>query len=187
MSEAYYPKLDLGALAGFITIRQQSRQFDDYFTNPKCPYDRDTKTQLERLIAPEVVEKVVEVEKIIERKAKTAERAAEGGGTGPKKVKLKASGVDLDGVSQEIQDLRRELQQLKTDSKGLQTGDKIQIIKTRASLVEKLIAMDEKINNLKRISLFQTTIMMILEDLIPQERRLEFIRRITPFANEDTN
>lgn len=185
-SQAYYPKIDLGAVAAFLTIRQQMTQFEDYLDSSDCPYDKDTKKQLARLLTTEVVEKIVEVEKIIERKVEVAQRAAEGGGTGPKKTSLKTSGVNLEEVSTEIQDLRKELQQLKMDSKNLQTGDKIQIIKTRAGLVEKLVSMDEKVNNLKRLSLFQSTVMGIMDDLIPPDRRKDFIKRLTPFAETET-
>jgi hypothetical protein len=85
---------------------------------------------------------------------------------GPVASKTKASGVDLDGVSGKSRRCARA-QQLKTDSKGLQTNDRIQIIKTRAGLVEKLVAMDERTNNLKRQSQFQTVLLGILDDLVP--------------------
>lgn len=182
MSKPYYPKIDLGSMAALTTVRQQMTLFEDYLTHADCPYDKDTRGRLERMFAPNVVEKVVE--KIVERKAKTvlAEKAAEGGKTGPK---LKGSGVDLDAVSTEIQGLRTELTQLKMDSKTLQTADKISIIKTRAALVEKLVSMDEKTNNLKRQALFQSTIMGILDDLVPSDRRVEFLARLRPFAAEE--
>lgn len=186
MSKPFYPKIDLTTVAALRTLHQQFKLHDGYLENPDCPYDKDTAQTLAKIMSPEVVEVEKVVEKVVERKSKIAERAAEGGGVGPKKIKLKTSGVDQDGVSQEIQDLRKELQQLKIDSKGLQTSDKIQIIKTRAGLVEKLVAMDERIHNLKRHSLFQSTVMAILDDLIDEERRKEFLKRIQPFAVEET-
>lgn len=190
MSKPYYPKLDLGGLAAMQTIRSQMLTFPTYLEEKDCPYDADARALLARMFAPTVVEREVKVEVQVpaptaQRKIETALKAAEGGGVGPKVLRLKTSGVDLDGVSQEIQGLRQELQQLKMDSKGLQTADKIQIIKTRAGLVEKLVSMDEKTNNLKRNSLFHSTVMAILDDLIPQDRRMEFIQRIAPFAAEE--
>lgn len=185
MSKPFYPKLDLTAVAALRTLHQQYRLHEGYLDNPDCPYDDDTKAVLEKIMAPETIEKIVEVEKIVERKATIAERAAEGGGTGPKKITLKTSGVDNDEVAKEIEDIRRELQQLKIDAKGLQTSDKIQIIKTRAGLVEKLVAMSERIFNLKRMSLFQSTVLGILDDLMPEDRRKDFLKRIQPFAVEE--
>jgi hypothetical protein len=70
---------------------------------------------------------------------------------GKRGPKAKSSGVDMDAVAKEIQNIRDELKQLKLDSQGAQTADKIQIIKTRATLVEKLIGMDEKANNQRKV------------------------------------
>lgn len=183
MAKPYYPNLDLGALASLMAIRNQSELFPDYLERKDCPYDSDTKVQLKKLIEVREVEKVVE--KIIERKVEIAAKAAEGGGKG-RKVKPKTSGVDLEMVSKEIQEIRDELRTLKTDSLGLDTGDRIQIIKTRAALVEKMIAMDERNNNLKKQSQFFSTVLGILDDLIPEEGRKAFMKRIEPFAREET-
>lgn len=188
MTKPYYPSLDLSVLAAVRTIRAQMEMHEGYFDNLACPYDKRTKEELTTLLTPPVreIEKIVEKVVEVERKVEIAERAAEGGGVGPKKVSLKTSGVDLAGVSTEIQEIRDELKLLKTDSLGLDTGDRIQIIKTRAQLIEKLVSMDEKVNNLKRLSLFQSVVMGILDDLMPEDRRKEFIKRIEPFAKEDT-
>lgn len=185
MSNAYYPKLDLSAVASLSGVYQQMELHSDYLDNANCPYDDVTKEQLRKMLAPRVIEKVVEVEKIVERKIEIATKAAESGGQIGRKLKQKSSGVDMDAASQEIQDLRKELQQLKVDSKGLQTADKIQIIKTRAGLVEKLISMDEKANNLKKMALFQSVILGVLDDLVPNDRRGDFMKRIEPFAQEE--
>lgn len=184
MSNAYYPNIDIGLLAGLMTIHNQMELHEGYLESKECPYDTDTKERLSKMFAPKVIEKVVEVEKIVERRVEIATQASAGGGAvGRKSLKEKTSGVDTEGVSSEIQDLRKELQQLKIDSKGLQTSDKISIIKTRAGLVEKLVTMDERVNNLKKMAMFQSVILNVLDDLVPDDRRLEFIKRITPFAN----
>lgn len=188
MARPYYPNLDLSVLASVKTVRQQMDMHEGYFDNLACPYDKRTKEELLVLLTPQVreVEKVVERVVEVERKVQMAERAAEGGGVGPKKVTLKTSGVDLNMVSTEIQDIRQELKDLRTDSLGLETNDKIQIIKTRAALVEKLVTMDDRVNNLKRMSLFQSVVMGILDDLMPEDRRKEFMKRIEPFAREES-
>jgi hypothetical protein len=183
MSQPYYPKLDLGGLASLMTIRTQLGMFEDYLDRKECPYDADTVGQINRLLETRVVEKVVE--KIVERKVEVAVKAAEGAERGPK-LKIKSSGVDLEGVSKEIQDIRDELKNLKTDGAMLETSDRIQIIKTRAALIEKLVSMDDKINNLKRLSLFQSVVMGVMDDLMPEDRRKEFMKRIEPFAKEET-
>lgn len=182
MSSPFYPQINLGALAALMALKQQIEAHEDYLTNPACPYDEDTREQLAKLLAPKTVEVEVirEVEKIVEKKVEVVVDASKGGGKrGPK---LKSSGVDMDGVAIEIQGIRDELKQLKLDSKALQTADKISIIKTRAALVEKLIGMDEKTNNQRKVGLFMSLVLTILDDLMPEESRQEFMKRLEPIA-----
>jgi hypothetical protein len=185
MSAPFYPQINLGSLAALMAIKQQREARDDYFADVACPYDEDTREQLEKLLAPKTIEVEVEkiVEKIVEKKVEVVVDAAKGGGKrGPK---IKSSGVDMDAVATEIQNIRDELKQLKLDSKSLQTADKIQIIKTRATLVEKLIDMDSKVNNQRKMGTFMSLTLTILDDLIPEEGRQEFMKRLEPLAAAD--
>lgn len=186
MTSPYYPNLHLGAIASLLTLRQQSEMHGDYLDNEACPYDEDTKDQLRRLLAPTIVEKVVEVpvekivERIVEKRVEVAAKAAEGGGKrGPKP---KSTGVSDDEIGKEIGEIRQELKQLKVDGRALQVADKIQIIKTRAALVEKMLSMSERVQNVKRLSLFQSVVMGVLDDLMTDELRQEFMKRLEPFA-----
>lgn len=180
MSQAFYPQLNLGALAALMAVKQQLEAHEDYLAN--SPYDEDTREQMEKLLAPKIVEveKEVIVEKIVEKKVEVVTEAAKGAGKrGPKP---KSSGVDMDAVAKEITDIRDELKQLKLDSKALQTADKVQIIKLRAALLEKLISMDEKTNNQRKVGQFMSLVLTILDDLMPEEARQEFMKRMEPLA-----
>lgn len=181
MSKPYFPNINLGAVASLVTLRQQSDLYPDYFDHQDCPYDQETRDQLKRVLAPKVVEVLVPgPERIIEKRVEVAAKAAEGAGKrGPKP---KTGTVDVDEVAKEIDEIRQELRQLKLDGKTLQTADRIQIIKTRAGLVEKMIAMAERTHNVKRLSLFQSVIMGVLDDLVGPEEQQEFMKRIEPFA-----
>ena len=184
-SKPYYPVLNLGAIASLKTLRQQLDAHPDYLSREECPYDEDVREELAKIMAVREVEKIVEVpvEKIVEKRVEVMVQAAEGGGKrGPK---LKGSGVDNDEVAKEISDIRKELSQLKTDGKTLQVGDRIQVIKTRAGLVEKMLQMAERAQNVKKMSVFQSTVMGVLDDLMDDERRAEFMRRLQPFAEAE--
>lgn len=177
----FYPPMSFAALGVVVTVKNQSELHPDYFGRD-CPYDAATIKQLKKLTEVREIEVPVEkvVEKIIEKRVEVIVEAAAGGGKrGPK---AKNSGVQLDQVASEISELRQELKQLKIDGKALQTADKIQLIKLRASLVEKLINMDERVNNLKKLSLFQSTVLNILDDIMSEEQRQDFMKRIEPFA-----
>jgi len=119
---------------------------------------------------------------IVEKRVEVAAKASEGAGKrGPKD---KAGGVDVNEVAREIEEIRQELRQLKIDGKALQTADKIQLIKLRAQLVEKLVTLAERTTNVKKMSVFMSTVMTILDDLLENDARQEFMRRIEPFAAE---
>lgn len=181
----YYPTLNLGSLASLQTLRQQMDLHPDYLEREDCPYDQDTREQLGLIMAPREIEKIVEVpvEKIIEKKVEVFVAASEGGGK--RGAKPKKSGGDIDEVAREIDEIRQELRQMKIDGKGLQVSDRIQMVKTRAGLVEKMLQMAERSHNVKKMSLFQSTVMGILDDLMDDERRQQFMKRMEPFAEAE--
>lgn len=181
-TKAYYPAINLGSIASLAALRQQMDLHPDYLTDEGCPYDQSTRDQLERILAPRVVEveKVVEVERVVEKRVEVQVAASEGGGKrGPKP---KATGVDIDAVAKEIDELRQELRQMKIDAKGMQVNDRIALAKVRAALVEKLLNMSDRAVDVKKRSLFLSTVMSILDDLMPDDMRQEFMKRLEPFA-----
>ena len=185
-AKPYYPSINLGSIASMVTLRQQMDTHPDYLTNDSCPYDEHTRDQLARVFAAREieVEKVVEVEKIVEKRVEVMVQAASGGGKRGAKPKLRGQ-VDDDIVAQEIKEIRDELRQMKIDGKALQTSDRLQMIKTRASLVEKMLQMAERAQNVKKMSIFQSTVLGILDDLMTDDLRGQFMSRIEPFADTE--
>jgi hypothetical protein len=98
----------------------------------------------------------------------------------PKKAPI----LPIDEVEKEVDEIRKEIAQLKIDAKGLETADRIQIIKTRATLVEKIIAMKERITNVKKQQKFISDVMALLEDVLEQGQREEFIKRLSTYLEE---
>lgn len=177
---AYYPSIDLSLVASLTTIRLMLDNNPDYLDDKACPYDAATIADLKELLKPKV--KVVKqvVEKIIERPTEAVSTGVDPS-AGP--VKLKESAIPIEDVEAEIRDIKDELKRLKVESVGLDTNDQVQIIKTRASLVEKMVDFKERITNVKRLSNFQSVVLGILDDLIQDEKRLEFIKRLEPFLD----
>lgn len=96
----------------------------------------------------------------------------------------KKTALPIDEVEKEIDEIRKEIGQLKLDAKGLETADRIQIIKTRAALVEKIIAMKERVTGLKKMQAFMAVVTGILEDVMEQSQREEVIKRLEPYLDE---
>ena len=49
--------------------------------------------------------------------------------------------------------------------------------------MEKLVAIRERFANVRKVAVFQGTIIGILDELVPEEMRDEYIRRIEPYRS----
>jgi len=182
---AFYPQLDPRAVNTLTTIRQLMEQDPGYLDDPSCMYDEKMKEQIKGLLNPKVVEveRIVEVEKIVEKRVEVAAKAAEGGKSGPKQAG--AGSKNIGAIAKELSEVQKDLRDLKTDSKGLLPADKIQILKTRAALIEKMITLEERATNIKKVSMFMSTVMGILDDAFTDEQRQVFMKRLEPFGQEE--
>mgnify|MGYP003453082013 CR=1 FL=1 len=88
-------------------------------------------------------------------------------------------------LEKEFNDLREEIRQLKLDAKGLEPHERIQVVKTRAALVEKILSMKERIESIKKQQDFISTVLQLMEDELPQDLRLRVIEKLEPFAAEE--
>lgn len=185
MSTHFYPSVEGRALTAFTTIKQMLASDPAYLDSPDCPYEEELKDQLRELLAPQIVEVPVEkiVERIVEKRVEVAAAAAEGGGQRGPKTKANSANAEL--ISKELQGITQDLRDLKLNSKGLMPGDKVQIIKTQAALVEKMIMMEERNTNIKVVSRFMSTVMGLLDDIMTEEQRQNFMKRLEPFASEE--
>ena len=165
-----YPTLRLGVLQAIAELKD----LPNALTRPDCPYDRETIEVLEKIF------KVREVEKIVDKIVEV--QVGPGGGTrgrpsGDTKLSIEAQ----EDVADSATELLGQLKALGEGEKGLDTQTKIQIIKTKATLIEQLLKLRERWNNVKRISLFQAVVIAILDDLISEGDRQEFLRRVEPY------
>jgi hypothetical protein len=186
--QKFYPQLDPRALNALVTIKQLLEQDEGYLNDPSCNYDPELKAQLQGLLAPKVVEIEVPVEVVVEKIVeieKIVEMAAEGGKTGPKGPTKNAGSKNIGAITAELIEVQKDIRQLKMDSKGLMPADKIQILKTRAALVEKMITLEERSTNIKKVSMFMSVVMGILDDAFTDEQRQIFMKRLAPFEQED--
>lgn len=159
-----YPPMRLAVLRGFKDLKADLSVLDA----PDCPYDAETVGLLKDLLAPTVVEKVVE---------RNVEKIKNGRGRPSKDVQL--SEEDQDYILKETKQLIEELKMLST--KGLEPNEVNALAKTKTQLIDKLLTMAERAYNLKRMSEFQTTVMGILEDLVDEKGRETFLSRLEPY------
>ena len=131
------------------------------------PYDPEVISILKEIFAP------VEVEKVVER---VIEKAARGRPT--KDAQL--SSEDLKKLKDGIDDEIDNLDTLWAED-GVDTGQKIQIAKTRTSLRDQLLKMQERVTNIMQTQLFIETIVGVAEELLDEAGREEFMKRVDQY------
>jgi hypothetical protein len=161
-----YPPLRLAVLTGLLDIKANLGLLDA----ADNPYDPETTEVLKKLLAPTVVEKIVEKEVHVEAKA--------GRGRPTKDIKL--SEEDQKTITDEIKNLITELKDMGT-GEALQTSERIQITKTKANLLDQLLKMRERNTSAQKTEEFMETVIKILEDFVSEADREQFLRRLEPY------
>lgn len=162
-----YPAIGLTEIQTFLEILENAQGDSAYFDPAFCPYDETIVQELRKVVQAMDVTTVAVVD------AKN-----------PVGRPTKAVALPVDEVEKEINEIRTELASLKLDGQSLEVADRIQIIKTRAALLEKVIGMKERTNNLKRQSLFITNVIGIMEDNMAQTEREKVIKQLEPYLEQ---
>lgn len=170
MSNFSFPPLRIGVLSSLADLKE--RMDEDPAFIETSPYDNEARRVLSSLFEPKVVEKEVVREVVREVKA--------GRGRPTKDVAL--SEEDQEQVRRNIADLLAQLNDMGTgEDEKLETNERIQIIKTKANLNEQLLKMQERVFNVKRMSDFQTIVLGVVEDLVPDADKHLFIERLEAY------
>ena len=164
-----YPPLRIGLLSSLVNLKEQYDLDENFLA--ASPYDNEVQEILKRLLQPKIVEKVKEVEVV-----RTA-KAGRGRPSGDVALSVEAQ----DEVLKEVKDLIKQLNELDAGDKALDTGERVKIINTKSNLIERLVKMQERVFNVKRMSDFQDTIIGILDDLVSEKDRTTFLKRLEPF------
>lgn len=170
-----YPTLRLGVLQAMSDLKALVDADPEYLRKPECPYDRGTVELLERLFKPIEIE--VRVEVPVEKPSR--------GQVGRPSKKTELTDEDAEEAEEEVKTILRELRGMSRTNEGelkqLDTTTKLQIIKTQTTLLEKLITIRERFTNVRKVAQFQQTIMSILDELVDEDKRDEFLTRLEPF------
>ena len=161
-----YPQLRIVVLQGLLALRDQVQADPEFLSAPECPYDEGTKDILTQLFS------VRTVEKIVEKEVRVAER-----GRPSKDIKL-----DNEDQRKVLDEIKKTLEQLNnmTMDATLQTGERIQIAKTKSDLLDKLLKMMERHTTVARVEQFKEAVIGILNDLVNEKDRDLFLSKIDP-------
>lgn len=170
-----YPPIRIGLLNALVQLREDYGRDDSIFKKNDCPYDREVIDLLERLFKTHTVERVIE--KVVE--VPMAEKAGRGR---PRKGSRVEDVIAVD----EVRELLEELKALKPgEGRELDSQTKIQLIKTRATLIEKAITMQERAFNVKRMSTFMSVVLQVLDECVSENGRDLFLRKIAPYREDE--
>lgn len=163
-----YPPLRIPVLQGLIAIRQQLDADPDFLNKDECPYDGDLKKVLVDLCAVREKEVVVEREVPV-----TGQR-----GRPSKDIKLDAD--DQKKILTEIKSTIDSLNTMQMNA-NLQTGELIQIAKTKTGLLDQLLKMMERHTTVAKTEEFKENVIGILNDLVSEADREIFQQRMGAF------
>lgn len=168
MAQFDFPPLRLAVLNALLAIKEQMAIDPQMWDG--CPYDSETVDILKQILDVREVERVVEKTVYIDKKDRGRPRKIAG-----------MSPEDLAELEDEVKGLLKSLKDLDPMEGQLDTNERVQIMKTRASLIDQALKNKERIFNVKNMSEFQTVVIGILDDLVAEEQRETFLDRIEPY------
>jgi hypothetical protein len=154
-----YPTINAKELPKLVKIVEQAADDPEYLDPAKCPYDEKTIALIRKLVDPTGI----------------AGATTRMGEVRPERGKVgrpsKGPAISVEEVEREVNEIRQELASLKVEGQQMETSDRIQVIKTRAALIERVIGMKERVADIKRFHSFVTTVIGIMEEhLEPKDR-----------------
>lgn len=164
-----FPTLRLAVVQGMLDLKRQYDADPSFLKATDCPYDSETVEMLEQIFAS----RIVEVEKIV---TVTVEAPAD---KEARRERLTDEEQDL--VDKTVGDMLKELNKLGDGELGLDTQTRVQIIKAKATLIDQMLKMHERVMNVKRIANFQSVVISILDDLVTDADRDVFLKRLEPY------
>lgn len=164
-----FPPLRLQVLSGLMELKDRVLADPTFLDSPDIPYDGETLATLKKILAPQVVTKIVK-----------SEGAAPKGERGRPSKEVKLSAEDQEKVRRELDKLLDNLNSM-NEGEGMETSERIQITRLKANLIEQLVKLQERAFNVKKSSQFMEITIGILDDLVSEKDRETFLRRIEPY------
>jgi hypothetical protein len=156
MSRNYYPDLSMKLLTPLELVRKQLLVDPSFLNDPTCPYPEDVKAILSHF------------------------RSSSEDKDGPADVGV----PNVEYLETETFDLYKEFKRMGDSIPSNDVSERLQYMKTRASLLEKLISMKERAGAMRDAEEFQNVILGALEDLVPQDLREEILQRLRKFLEQ---
>ena len=154
MSNNWYPDISAKSLVPLQVVKESLKTDPLYLTRDECPYSKEIVQLLKEIL----------------------------GGTAIKET----SSFFRDGDDDPETAVLRELTQIYDDAMSLKdelegvgdAGEKIQLLKARTQMLQKLIDIRAQTLNLKRIADFQATVVQYMEDVLSPDQITDFLEKV---------
>lgn len=164
-----YPKLNVKELPKLVAIVEQAISEEGYLDPSNCPYDEATIKLIKSILDAAKQDIIIDH-------------------TQPSRGKVGRPShqptIPLEEVEREIDEIRKELADLKIDGQTMDTSDRIQVIKTRAALIERVLGMKERIGGVKQFNSFVQTVISIMQDYIDAKDRESLIGELKQYVEQ---
>jgi hypothetical protein len=162
-----YPPMRLSALNQLLEMKTQLLAHPDYLA--ESPYDNETQDILRELLARETVEVIVE------REVGGGEKAGRGRPSKDIKLSNEDQQLVLDGIKTTLAELD------KMADTAVETSEKIQVAKTRTSLLDQLLKMQERHTAMTKMGQFVEIVVSILNDFMDEKDREAIMSRLDAY------
>lgn len=155
MDNPIYPNITLGMVAPFQAVAVQAKRYKAFF-GPQCPYDDDVKAFLKEYFSGRTVrEAAVEAASFLEK------------------------GDDRHlALAGECVRVYQELEAFEAGLDVEDTTEKMAVLKTKVSLLEKLTTLQERNIGMKQLAEYQKTVLELIETILEPHQRTALIDRL---------
>lgn len=166
-----HPTLRLGLLQTMLDLKRTYAADDALFEQSDCPYDHETKQVLKEIL--DISVQTVEVVKLVHAEPKAGKKGG-------------ITDEDVGVVEEELRLCLTEIRTLNKETEGVAKVDDetlLKVIKAKAGLIEQIVKLRERVMNVRRQSEYESVVMGILEELVNEDDRAEFLRRLEPYCD----
>lgn len=150
-----YPPIKSDNLLPLKQLRQRLKEDPTLLERPECPYPPEDRDWLRVVLMPKAAAQAVEMETIPEESLDDP--------------------ATWDEMARKIRRVYAQLEGLEEDA---DIGEKVQIIKTKAALLDRLTTLGEKVVGHRKVAEFQRMVLSVLDDVFTPDQRTEVMARL---------
>ncbi|WP_304634085.1 hypothetical protein [Pseudoalteromonas sp.] len=172
-----YPTFTPKAVESLLLLQKILLKDPEAITNPECPYDNKIKHCLNTLLVIGATRSDPEnLKKLNQQMDSTTKPNAE------------TESIDLDqdiDIETESKRLYNQIRHKTQNLKGLEMNEQLQLFKTATSLLEKLLAVNEKSSNLDKFDAFKIYMIQSMDRYLTPAQKTDFVDELERVLNGD--